>query len=150
LFGCIIGGLGWRYQRADRLTTFRTGVEMKLEVGAEDDIGAIIDTEVMRLYEHVIYTCNKILRQAKIFGFHFMNVPDPNIHEMVQVLEHLIVPVLDNLCDSGNFSPESGIKVANIKQYTQHIREIATALDKEDRDRFYAGVATLDKEAMLL
>jgi hypothetical protein len=110
---------------------------------------SLIDAEVIKVYEQVVDTCNKIIRQAKVFGFSFMEIPDPNIHSIASVLDNVIIPILDNLCKSGNFSPESGIKMANIKQYTLHIREIALALEENDRLCFERSVAALASEAML-
>jgi hypothetical protein len=110
---------------------------------------ALIDKEVFSLYEQVIDTCNKILAHANVFGFSLMHVPDPNIHSIVIVLEGAVIPLLDMLVKSGDFSPESGIRIANIKQYTLHIREIVLALEQEDKIKFNRAVSLLKSESML-
>jgi hypothetical protein len=110
---------------------------------------AQIDREVISVYEDVISTCNKVINHANILGFHLMHIPDPNIHSIIVVLEDIIIPMLDNLSKSGNFSPESGLKISNIKQYALHLRKIALALQQGNREQFSEAVATLQKEAML-
>jgi len=109
----------------------------------------LIDKKVIAVYKQVIETCNKILNHANILGFHLMHVPEPNVHSIIVVLEGVIIPLLDKLTMSGDFSPESGIKIADIKQYTLHIREISLSLEQGDREKFNRSVATLQHEPML-
>jgi hypothetical protein len=110
----------------------------------------LIDKEVHKIYEEVIYRCTKILHHANILGFSLMSSPNPNIHQMVAILEKIILPILDNLSKDGNFSPESGIKIANIKQYTLHIQEMTHALNDRDKSRFDRAVSVLEQESMLI
>lgn len=110
---------------------------------------ALIDQEVVAFYGEAIATCNKILNQAKIYGFSLMHLPDPNIHSIVKLFENIIIPILDGLCKSGDFSPDSGIRIANIKQYTLHLREISLALEQGDKNKFSKAVSELQHEPML-
>lgn len=110
----------------------------------------LIDSEVHDMYVSVIQTCNKLLRQADLLGFENMSEPDPNIHEMSRSLDTVVIPVIEKLVQSGDFSPESGMKVANIRQYILHIRRMTEALDSQNKLEFDKIVAILDSEAMLV
>lgn len=108
-----------------------------------------IDQRVQVLWEQVVIACNKVLKHANVHGFGFMDIPDPNVHEMAWMLDNVVCPLLDRLVVSGQFSPESGIKAANIKQYTLHLRVITLALDQQDEEKFNEAVARLEKESMI-
>ena len=58
-------------------------------------------------------------------------------------------PLLDKLIASGDLSPTSGIKIANVKQYNFHIRAIVLALEQDDREAFNKAVSLLQNESML-
>lgn len=114
---------------------------------AQDEL---IDNEVQEVYETVIQTCNKILNHADTLGFEFMHKPDPDVHQMSWLLETVILPTIDKLVLQGDFSPESGIKVANIRQYTLHIRQMTHALNSQNKVEFERIVTILNSEAMLV
>lgn len=108
-----------------------------------------IDQRVQELWEQVIYSCNRVLKHANVHGFEFMHIPNPNVREMAWMLDKIVCPLLDSLAEKGQFSPESGIKVANIKQYTLHLRTITLALDQNDQEKFNEAVSSLGKESMI-
>ncbi|MBO0611693.1 hypothetical protein [Thiothrix fructosivorans] len=113
-------------------------------------LDALIDEEVKAAYEDVIQTCNKIIYHSNTYGFQFMHMPDPNVHQMSRTLDEMVVPIIDMLVARGNFSPESGLKMVNIKQYVLHIRELTLALDNQDKAAFDRVVSVLKQEAMLI
>ena len=108
-----------------------------------------IDKTINMVYEEVVRICNKILQHANILGFSLMHVPDPSIHSFIVFLEGVAVPLLDKLIASGDLSPTSGIKIANVKQYNFHIRAIVLALEQDDREAFNKAVSLLQNESML-
>ena len=110
----------------------------------------IVDHKVQVLWEGVIRTCNKVMNHANIYGFSLMEIPDPDVHKMARTLEHIVIPILDEVIRNSEFSAESGIKMANIRQYTLHLREITYALDDGDKDKFYENVDILANEAMIV
>ena len=109
-----------------------------------------VDQSVEELWESVVHTCNRVISQAEFYGFQLMSLPDPNIHEVSKSLNLIVCPLLDELTNQAAFSPESGMKIANIKQYNLHLREIVLALDEGCADNFYKSVEKLSSEAMLI
>lgn len=113
-------------------------------------IDEAIDQSVQELWEQVVQTCNRVIHQTKIHGFQLMAIADPNVHEVSKMLDLYVCPLLDNLVKEAEFSPQSGIKIANIRQYNLHLREITLALDAKDRTKFNQSVENLSREAMLI
>lgn len=111
-------------------------------------MAGIVDDKVQALWENVVQACNKILYHAKVYGFQLMTIPDPNIHDIARTFDTVVIPLLDDLADY-NFSPESGMKMANIKMYALHLRAITIAIDKNDKDEFDKNVGLLMSESML-
>lgn len=109
-----------------------------------------VDQKVEELWESVVATCNRVISQSKLYGFQLMSLPDPNIHKVSQALNVVVCPLLDKLTMQASFSPESGMKIANIKQYNLHLREIVLALDEGCVDSFAKAVEKLSSEAMLI
>ncbi|HRJ52301.1 MAG TPA: hypothetical protein PLE99_06015 [Candidatus Thiothrix moscowensis] len=111
---------------------------------------SLIDDEVKAIYEEVIHTCNRIINHSNIYGFQLMHIPDPNIHQMSRTLDEMVVPIIDRLVVYGDFSPESGLKIVNVRQYVLHIRELTLALANQDKSAFDQVVSVLKKEAMII
>lgn len=110
----------------------------------------IIDGKVQELWEGVVQTVNKVTKHADIYGFELMTIPDPDVHKLSRMLDMVVVPLLDDLIRNVVFSPESGIKIANIRQYTLHLREITVALDDNDQEMFENTIDLLAKSPMLV
>jgi hypothetical protein len=108
----------------------------------------IVDDKVQELWDHVVYSCNKILHQAEVYGFQLMNIPDPNVHKIAKSFDTIVIPLLDDLANY-DFSPESGMKMANIKTYALHLRAISIAIDNNDKEAFDKNVDLLMSESML-
>lgn len=109
----------------------------------------IVDGKVHELWENVVATCNRVLHQAEFYGFQLMSLPDPNIHDIAKTFDTLVIPLLDSLVRDYEFSPESGMKIANIKTYALHLRAITIAIDEDDQDSFNKSVDLLMSESML-
>lgn len=108
-----------------------------------------VDGKVHELWESVVSTCNRVLYQAEFYGFQLMSLPEPNVHEIAKLFDTLVIPLLDQLARDYEFSPESGIKMANIKTYAMHLRGITIAIDQEDQELFNKSVDLLMSENML-
>lgn len=109
-----------------------------------------VDGKVHELWESVVTTCNRVLYLAEFYGFQLMSLPDPNVHDLAKMFDTVVIPLLDQLARDHDFSPESGIKIANIKTYAMHLRAITIAIDEDDKDAFDTGVNLLMSENMLV
>ena len=121
---------------------------MSQEVDSLED--KIIDGKVQELWEGVVQVLNKVTLHADLYGFGLMDIPDPDVHKLAKTLDFVVVPLLDELARTVEFSPESGIKIANIKQYTLHLREITIALDDGNQESFDKTIDLLVKSPMLV
>lgn len=108
------------------------------------------DSKVHILWELVVHSCNRVLDHAHVYGFRLMDIPDPNINQIAELFDVHIIPLLDKLAREHEFSPESGIKIANIKQYTLHLRAITLAISNDDHAEFERIVDLLKAEPMLV
>lgn len=111
-------------------------------------MAGIVDDKVQELWNHVVQVCNRVLYQANVYGFQLMSIPEPNIHAVAKSFDTIVIPLLDDLANY-DFSPESGMKMANIKTYALHLRAITIAIDKDDKDEFDKNVDLLMSESML-
>jgi hypothetical protein len=109
----------------------------------------IISDKIYGLWEDVRKTCNRVLQQANMYGFGLMHIPDPNVKNVAQTLNFVVVPMLDKLADKAEINPELGLKIVNMRQYALHLREIAIALGTGDELKFDRVVEMLRKEPML-
>jgi hypothetical protein len=79
-----------------------------------------------------------------------MDIPDPNIKQIAKAFDTIVIPLLDELARDYDFSPESGMKIANIRMYTLHLRAITIAIDSNDEAAFNKHVDLLMAESMLI
>lgn len=114
------------------------------------DMQAVVDGEVEKVWHKVVYACNKIMGHAQVYGIQLMDIPDPNIFQVAKSIEKFVIPLLDELARDYEFSPESGIRVANIKTLSIHLRELIVAIDEQDVKRFNEVTALLNAEPMLI
>jgi hypothetical protein len=114
------------------------------------DMQAVVDGEVENVWHKVVYSCNKIMDHAQVYGIKLMDIPEPNIHQLAKSIEKFVIPLLDELARDYDFSPESGIRVANIKTLSIHLRELIVAIDEQDVNRFNQVIALLNNEPMLI
>lgn len=78
-----------------------------------------------------------------------MEIPDPNVRQIAKAFDFVVIPLLDELSRDYEFSPESGMKIANIKTYALHLRAITIAIDNNDLEEFNKNVSLLMSEPML-
>lgn len=111
--------------------------------------GQDVSKKVQKLWEHVVVSCNKVLHHADFYGFQLMELPDPNVHQVAKMFDQIIIPMLDDLVRNYDFSPEDGMKIANIRTYTLHLRAITIAIDDGNSQSFTENVDLLMGESML-
>jgi hypothetical protein len=109
----------------------------------------VVDKKVHDLWESVVTTCNKVLHHANFYGFQLMSLPNPNIHEIAKLFDTIVIPLLDDLARNYDFSPESGMKMANIRTYALHLRAITIAINEDNKADFDNNVSLLMSESML-
>lgn len=100
------------------------------------------------LWQNVVKNCNNILKYAEVHGLMLMEIQNPNVHDVLETL-NFIIPVIDKISKSCEFSPESGMKLANIKTYTLHLKEISLAVETGNASLFESAIEKLDGEAKL-
>ncbi len=108
-----------------------------------------IDLKVQELWIEVIEACNRVISHANIYGIHFSNMRPPSVHDIAKAFDKYVIPFLDDLATNSDFSPESGMKMANIKTYALHLRGITLAIESEDREKFNEYLTLLKSESML-
>ncbi len=108
-----------------------------------------VDGKVQELWESVVSTCNKVLSHADLYGFQLMSLPNPNIHHMAKLFDTVVIPILDDLARNHEFSPVSGMKMANIRTYALHLRAITIAINDDNKESFNYNVNLLMSESML-
>jgi len=94
--------------------------------------------------------CNRVLNQAKVYRFHLMDIPDPDVRTMSAILDLVIIPILEHLEEDPNILPEDGIKLVNVQQYNIHLRNIVQALKNDNQEDFETAVAALEAESLLI
>lgn len=110
---------------------------------------SLIDQHVFNSYELVVKICNKVLHNAGLLGIHLDVLQNPTVEKIVQIFDVVVIPTLDKLGSSGYLTPEGGLKVANIRQYALHLREIQIAIEKNDVEAFDVALNRLKSEAMI-
>lgn len=110
-----------------------------------------IKKRVFVAWNETFTVSNRILQQAKVYGFTLMEViPDPNIHQMItslQAVEHLFDKIIDSPMFPEMDYDQSRI-VLNTREQIRKMEDVALALQREDRVMFDAAIAALEKQAV--
>lgn len=109
-----------------------------------------IAAEVSVIWETVVQVCNRVLHHAELYGFHFMDMPEPNVEQFVEIIDAAVCPVLDALIEKGYLGNREERKLINVQVYILHLREIVLAIKANDEILFAAAVEKLSKEAMII
>lgn len=116
-----------------------------------DQDTAEIKQKIAEIWEGVIRLCSRVLKNADIYGYQLMHLPeDPNIFKLEKLLSHVVCPVLDSISSDSPLEPEEALKIDNMKQYTLHLRSIIRAIEAADKDGFERSVSILQAEPMIL
>lgn len=92
--------------------------------------------------------CNILLHRDEK-GSLFKGTERPTIHEFSHLLEHGIVPILDSFKNStANYSIESDLKMNNIRQYSNHLKRLSSAIKNQNYNEYVYCIEELRKESM--
>jgi hypothetical protein len=109
----------------------------------------IIEKHILSSYELVVGICNNVMRNAGLLGIHLDVLQNPTVEQIVQILDVVVIPTLDKLGSSVSLSPDAGMKVANIRQYALHLRELQIAISEKNVQSFDVALNRLKSEAMI-
>lgn len=97
----------------------------------------------------VVQHSNRILFQAGLYGFKFMDMPNPNARELLRLLRIIVIPALKGLDKAGTIDPLNGVKINTMSRTISYICDITTALEKENQEDFAAAVTALRKQPLI-
>lgn len=112
-----------------------------------DQMNETVKKSVLAAWDATILFCNRVLQHCHVYGIRLMDIPNPNIHDLHNLLKLAVLPVLTKLAEDHCVEPEDGIKIDNIRQYSWHLEKIVAAIDADDERAFSEAVAALSKEA---
>lgn len=105
--------------------------------------------QIDRVCDSVIKSCNRVLYHARDYGFQLMELPDPDARKMYNLIHRGILPILEELESDPNIDPENGIKLANVKEYIRHLRNVVKAMDDNDEAAFNRAIDALNGEKLI-
>lgn len=123
------------------------GVGMN-QVNVEEHLEQKIEEVIGQAWHMVIDISSKVLHQAKVHGFQFMDIQNPSVDDFISLLDVVILPVIEKLRSSGNVTPMAEMKLININQYHLRLRQISVALKQMDEIAFAGAVSDLRREIM--
>lgn len=101
------------------------------------------------LWEVVTRYCNTVLDQAHVYGFHLMDLPDPDVRKITDALTFGVLPILDKLITEHDLDHDGGRLLINIKNVTLILRDIVKALDADNSAEFSKAISELQKQVIL-
>lgn len=108
------------------------------------------DAVAEEIYNAVVRICHKVKKAADLYGLGLAEEMDkPSLAQVCSTIELVFIPMLDNVAVRDQFSPESGMKAANIRTYSIHLQTLCNAVDRQDQDGFDMALRNLKSEAML-
>lgn len=111
---------------------------------------AVEDQIVNQTYEIIVGICQKVKTAADLYGIGIVTeMSKPTLAQLCETIEFILIPFLDRVAIRGQFSPESGMKTANVKTYSIHLHQLCLAADKQDQEGFASALENLKSEAML-
>lgn len=111
---------------------------------------AIEDHLVDQTYEIIVRICQKVKVAADLYGLGIAEEMDkPTLAQLCETIELMLIPVLDKVAERGQFSPESGMKTANVRTYSLHLQDLCSAAGNKDQGEFDVALENLKSEAML-
>lgn len=95
-----------------------------------------------QVYDTVLLGANRTLRNCKTFSVEMLKLEDPTY---AQIAKHLrkLCDLLEDLDDDTN------LRVTKAREYADHVRLIAAAIDKGDQEILDRLVEELDKRSFL-
>lgn len=109
---------------------------------------ADIRARVFSAWENTFTTSNRVLNQAKTYGFSLMGIaPDPNIHQMllaIRVAEMTLDLIINSELLQDNY--EDTRLLLNTREQIRKLERVAIALKDEDRVMFDSAIADLEEQ----
>jgi hypothetical protein len=109
-----------------------------------------IKKHVEELWAGVFKASNKVIKDAKIFGFETIGtIPNPNIHQMLATLGVIdgMLDIILSLSQVGRVDVDDVRLIFNAKQQILVMEQIATALNSEDRNSYDEAIKRLGQQA---
>lgn len=97
---------------------------------------------VNRVYDVLLGSANRVLRNCRRFSIEMLKLDDPTYSEIASHLRELC-EILEDLDD------DSDLKVTKAKEYANHVRLIAAAIETGDQTTLDRHVEELDKRSFL-
>ena len=108
------------------------------------------DQIVEQTYDIIVRLCQKVKIAAELYGLEIAREMDrPTLAQICETIELVLIPVLDNVAVRGQFSPESGMRTANVRTYSIHLQQLCLAASNQDQQGFDDALENLKSEAML-
>lgn len=81
-----------------------------------------------------------------------MDVPDPDAPKLLALLNHRVIPILENLMVDTDIviKPEDGLKLDNIREYLRILKDIVEAIKDDDETSFDKAVGELRSQSFLV
>lgn len=98
---------------------------------------------VARVYDHILHSANTVLRNCKLFNIQILKLEDPTYADIASQLKDLC-DILDKLQID-----DPDMKVVKAREYADHVRLIAAAIEVEDEDSLSRHVEELDRRSFL-
>lgn len=103
-----------------------------------------IDSHLIdRIYEAILHGANKVLRNCTMFSIEVLKLDDPSYAQIALHLRKLC-EILDEMDD------DSELRVTKAREYTNHIRLIAAAIDTDDEASLNRHVEELSRRSFIL
>ena len=107
-------------------------------------MNAISQQLVENVYDQVLHSANLVLRSCKLFSISVLKIEDPTYSEIAEQLKELC-----DILDKVNISGPDELKISNAREYANHVRLIAAAIETEDEKTLNRHVQELDRRPFL-
>lgn len=108
-----------------------------------------IKQKVTEVWEKIFAASSRVVIQAQHYGFSGMELPAPNIHEMLVRLQIFtsVIDILINHAEKLNVSYDDTRLMLNAKEQLTRMERLAAALRANNRSDFEAAIRALENQA---
>lgn len=106
-------------------------------------MNAIRHDLVAEVYDLVLHSANTVLRSCKLFSISVLKLEDPTYSEIAEQLKELC-----DILEKVNVR-DPDMKISKAREYADHVRLIAAAIETDDEDALNRHVAELDRRSFL-
>lgn len=119
----------------------------------ENEWDDFLEKEIIREIEkcwHEVYTASRrIVEDAKVFGFHYMEIASPNIHQILdslRVIEFEMSLIWEKQIE-GELNIDDTRLIHNIQQQILNMKQMATALARKDKSLYDEALRCISNQA---